>query len=85
MKQDLTILKFVQKKGVGKASGKPYDFLTASVIDDDGNVFGFNVAPAVIEEHGQDELLKMRNVSVEATVEFKPKGFDCAGTILDWQ
>jgi len=82
--QQLTILKVSLKEGVGKKSGSPYSFYTASVVDEDANVFGFSVSKQMVEEHGK-ALEDIRNESVEADIEFKPKGFDVSGTLLSWQ
>jgi len=80
----LTLLKVQLKEGTGKTSQKPYRFYTASVVDEDANVFGFNLSDSLVDSPAKvEELLGMKNVRVECTVEFRPKGFDVGGTILE--
>jgi len=76
----LTLLKVENKSGVGKTSQKPYDFNTATVVDEDANVFKLNISDEVSTHYGA-EILSFRNVPVEVSIEFRPKGFDIAGTI----
>jgi len=80
----LTILKVNKREGVGKKSGKPYLFYNANVVDEDGNVFGFILSEDCVQEVGENNLLALRNRSVEATVQFTPKGFDVGGSIVDY-
>jgi len=77
----LTLLKVENKTGTGKTSGKAYDFHTATVVDEDANVFTFNLADEVVASNGKETLASLRNVRVVASVNFKPKGFDIGGTI----
>jgi len=77
----LTLLKIENKSGTGKVSGKPYNFFTASVVDDDANVFQLNLADDVAGMLGEAGL-KARNQAVTADIEFKPKGFDIGGTLI---
>jgi len=77
---ELTLLKIVNKKGVGKKSQNPYDFNVATVVDEDVNVFTLNLSDEVVAALGADAS-ELRNLPVEATIEFRPKGFDIGGTI----
>jgi len=77
----LTLLKVQHKEGTGKASGKPYSFYTATVVDEDANVFGFNLADEVVKAASPDVLLALKNAAVIADVKFSPKGFDVSGQI----
>jgi len=78
----LTLLKVQLKEGVGKASGKAYKFYTAQVVDEDANVFGLNVADSLAnDKDALEELLEMKNSRIDATIEFKPKGFDIGGSL----
>jgi len=79
----LTLLKVVNKSGTGKTSGKPYDFHVATVIDEDANVFNFNVADELAQREGRDVLASLRNVEITAEVRFTPKGFDVQGSLQD--
>jgi len=83
----VTVLKVQHKEGTGKASGKPYSFYTASVVDEDANVFGLNLSDELVKESRADEedLEKIRNQEMVIEVEFRPKGFDCSGTIVAWE
>jgi len=76
----------IHKSGNAKRTGNPYSFYTASVVDDDGNVFGLNVADELVKEAEEEEmnLESIRNEERTIDVEFKPKGFDCAGTVVAW-
>jgi len=82
-KVPLTVLKVVLKSGVGKTSNKPYSFYAASIVDDDANVF-----QATLEEKFGNSLAgkfeKIRNETVKADLEIKPKGFDAGITIIGW-
>jgi len=82
----LTLLKIRHKEGTGKTSGKPYSFYTADVVDDDANVFGFNLDDKLAPKDAIEtsELLAVKNAPIIATVRFTPKGFDVSGTILDF-
>jgi len=77
----LTLLKVQHKEGVGKKSGKEYSFYTATVVDEDANVFGFNLADEVVKAAPAGSLESTKNVSVFADVKFVPKGFDVSGQI----
>jgi len=83
----VTVLKIVNKTGTGKRSGKPYDFYVATVVDEDANVFDLTVADELVKEavEAEKDLSKVRNEPMEVDIEFKPKGFDIAGTIVAWQ
>jgi len=80
----LTLLKAENKAGVGKTSNKPYDFYVATVIDEDSNVFKFNLSDDLVKENGADTLKALRNVPITAEVRFVPKGFDVAGTLVSF-
>jgi len=80
----LTLLKVENKSGVGKTSGKAYDFFVATLIDEDSDVFKFNISDDLASSKGKDSLLDLRNVPISAQVNFKPKGFDVAGTLVDF-
>jgi len=77
----LTLLKVVKKEGVGKNSGKPYSFSVATVIDEESNVFQLNLHDSL---HTQSGLTELRHASIVADIEFKPKGFDIAGTLTNF-
>jgi len=80
---ELTLLKVNLREGKGKKSGKDYSFLNASVVDSDANVFGFILSEEVVkDEKVRAQLLSVKNVSIKADVEFKPKGFDVGGSIV---
>jgi len=81
---ELTLLKIVNKNGIGKKSGNPYNFDVASVVDEDANVFNLNLSDSVSAAL-TDEVRSLRNVAIEATVEFKPKDFDVSGTLLEFR
>jgi len=83
----VTVLKVLLKEGIGKTSNKPYRFYTASVLDEDGNVFGFNLSDAIVKEALDEDvdLGTLRNEDRSIDVEFKPKGFDTSGTIVHWE
>jgi len=78
----LTLLKVQLKEGTGKTSGKAYKFYTASVVDEDANVFGFNLSDKIADSEVQ-KLLEVKNEKINATVEFRPKGFDVSGTLVE--
>jgi len=81
--QKLTVLKVFHKEGIGKASGKPYDFYTASCVDEDANVFTFNLSDKLVESLGKDVVEAYHNEYFEnAQIEFRQKGYDCSGTII---
>lgn len=80
---ELTLLKIVNKNGVGKKSGNPYNFDVASVVDEDANVFTLNLSDQVSASLTED-MRSLRNVAIEATVEFKPKDFDVSGTLVEF-
>jgi len=81
--QKITVLKVRHKEGIGKASGKPYDFYVASCVDEDANVFTFNLSDKLVEDHTPEKLLDLRNEYYQnAQIEFKQKGYDCSGTII---
>jgi len=77
----LTILKITKREGVGKKSGKDYLFYNASVVDEDGNVFGLICSEPLVQQKGADTLASLRNWEVLADVNFIPKGFDIGGTL----
>jgi len=80
--QKITVLKTFHKEGIGKKSGKPYDFYTASVVDEDANVFTFNLSDKLVQEWGS-KLDELKNEFFEsAQIEFRQKGYDCSGTII---
>jgi len=84
----LTLLKVSKKEGVGKKSGKDYRFYTATVVDEEANVFGFNLHDSLVPASDSSEerkLLDLRNRSIVADVEFRPKGFDISGTLTDFE
>jgi len=81
----LTLLKAEKKEGKGKKSGKDYLFYTATVVDEDANVFTFNLSDSITENASDVvKLLEVRNQSVTADIEFKPKGFDIGGRIVEF-
>jgi len=72
----------IKKEGTGKISGKPYLFYAASVVDEDGNVFAFNLSDSLVATPENIEaLMAIRQESVLADVNFRPKGFDVGATI----
>lgn len=75
----MTLLKVEHKSGTGKASGKPYDFYTATLVDDDSNVFALNVSDDITSM--VKDMSALRNVEVVVDVDFKPKGFGISGTL----
>lgn len=77
----LTVLKFSHRHGLGKSSGKSYDFYQASVVDDEANVFGFTLSPEALKQAQGENLLDQRNFSVVADISLSPKGFDVSGQI----
>jgi len=81
---ELTLLKIVNKNGIGKKSGNPYNFDVASVVDEDANVFDLNLSDSVSAAL-TDEVRSLRNVAIEATVEFKPKDYALSGTLLEFR
>lgn len=72
---------------MGKTSGKPYSFYTASVVDEDANVFGLNLSDALVKvaKEDDDNLEQIRLQEMLVDIELKPKGFDIGGTIVAWQ
>lgn len=82
----LTLLKVVKKEGTAKASGKPYSFLVANIVDDDANVFAFNLTDDLAASAEVQEILtdETKNLRITATVKFLPKGFDVAGTLVEF-
>jgi len=77
----LTVLKFSHRHGLGKSTGKSYDFFQASVVDEDANVFGFTLSDSALKQAQDEKLLDQRNFQVLADLSFSPKGFDVAGQI----
>jgi len=81
----LTLLKVQHKEGTGKKSGKEYSFYTATVVDDDANVFGFNLDDKLTTaKDAVETLLALKNVPIKADVRFLPKGFDIGASIIDF-
>jgi len=82
-----TILKVNHKEGTSQ-KGRPYSFYVASVLDEDGNVFAFNISDDLVKlsksDEGEVQLKDIRNDERTVDVEIRPKGFDCAGTIVAW-
>jgi len=76
----LTVLKVYRKQGDGK-NGKPYDFHTARVIDDEGEVFTLNLAKTVVDSIGSEKLLEFSKVGVIADISITAKGYDLKGQI----
>jgi len=71
-----------KKEGNAKKTGNAYLFYAASVVDEDGNVFALNLADALVSTpENVAALLDVRNERAEVDVNFKPRGFDIAGTI----
>ncbi len=72
----VTVLKVEEKKGVGKTSGKPYAFFSASLIDADSNVFDFNLSDDLAKNAKvMESLLSVRNTEAVVSVNLYPKGF----------
>jgi len=71
---------------VGKKSGKEYSFYTATVVDDDANVFGLNLSDTLVKEslENDEDLSKIRNEERTVDIEFRPKGFDISGSLISW-
>jgi len=80
---EVTVVKVQHKEGTS-VKGKPYAFYTVSVIDEDANVFGFNISQELEKKlNGEDpQWYEVRNETRTIDVEFRPKGFDCSGTIV---
>jgi len=82
---ELTLLKINLKEGVGKVSKKDYKFYVASVVDTDGNVFNLNISEKLTSDEKQLEIiLPLKQARITAQIEFKPKGFDIAGSLVDF-
>jgi len=75
--QAMTLLKVENKKGTGKSSGKPYDFYTATLIDEDANLLNLNLSREIDAKSFESD----RNVEVLVDIEIKPKGFGLGGTV----
>jgi len=81
----VTIVKVTHKEGTGK-NGRPYSFYVASIIDEDFNVFNLNLSDELVKTAAVDGeiITEITRQDREVDVEFRPKGFDCAGTIVAW-
>jgi len=79
------VVKVDHKEGTSQ-KGKPYAFYTVTVIDEEANVFGLNVSRDLEKKLNGDnpDWHETRNQEATIDVEFRPKGFDCAGTIVAW-
>lgn len=80
-----TILKVTNKTGLSKKDGKAYNFCSASFVDDDSNVFSFNVDSDFAEKVGVAALLKLKNKEVTATLNLYPKGYNIACQLVDYK
>jgi len=80
----LTLLTVAKKEGNAKATGKPYSFLVANVVDEEAKVFGFNLSDELSASPRVQEILnnEEKNTQVFADVRFSPKGFDVSGQII---
>jgi len=82
---EVTILKCELKQGKGKTSGKDYKFYTASLVDEDANVFAVNLADDLVASLGEEgvvTLLEQRNQPATVDIKFSPKGFDIGATLV---
>jgi len=84
---ELLVVKVKLKEGNSQKNGRPYSFYVANVVDTEGNVFAFNVSDSLVKEakDAGDNLDDIRMKQMTCDVEIRPKGFDCAGTIVAWQ
>lgn len=82
-----TILKFVNKQGVAKKTGKEYNFTKVVIVDEEANVFELNVAPELAK--GLVTLLKVKNKEAVLTLSFYPRqinGFaSVGGELVDYK
>jgi len=80
----LTLLKVAKKEGTAKATGKPYAFHVASVVDEDAEVFALNVSDELAKEARFLEIFSKeeKNLPGIATIKFSPKGFDIGASLL---
>lgn len=80
-----TLLKVVNKSGTSKKDGKAYNFCSASFVDEDSNVFNFNVEQDFVEEVGIATLLKIKNKEIVATLNLYPKGYNIACQLVSYK